>query len=106
MVTLPIRRLALSPANAGGARDAEASKAVAAFAALLEPAPGARVLAGDLQNAYLALAGAKGWPVLDKFTLGALIRAEVDARGGTKLKSRGQQLYVGVRLPQQLEIAS
>ena len=90
--------------NAEGNPNAAAS--VASFVALLDVAPDGRVPAAELADAYVALAGARGWPTLDRTAFGKLVRAEIKARGGSKLKSSGQQVYVGIRLPTVMAVAS
>ena len=89
----------------GGSGNPAGHAAVAAFVASLGAAPGNRVPAGALQDAYVTHAATNGWPTLGRTALGILLRIEIEAMGGRKIKSSGQ-FYEGVSLPPALAVAS
>jgi hypothetical protein len=78
---------------------ASAQGAIEDFVALLQPQRGGRATSGELFRAYSSMRVAHGWPEMTQTAFGRSIRVAVENRGGRKLKSRGQQFYVGVAVP-------
>ncbi len=78
---------------------ASAQGAIEDFVALLEPQRDGGATGGELFRAYKSMRVAHGWPEMTQTAFGRSIRVAVENRGGRKLKSRGQQVYVGVAVP-------
>lgn len=82
---------------------ASAQDAIEDFVALLEPQRRGGATSGELFRAYNSMRIAHGWPEMTQTAFGRSIRVAVENRGGRKLKSRGQQVYVGVAVPHPVE---
>lgn len=73
--------------------------ALAAFVATLSRSASARTTAGELFAAYEAARVVEGWPPLTSTAFGRYIKTAIVRTGGRKIKSNGQQVYVGFALP-------
>jgi hypothetical protein len=47
----------------------------------------------------------RGWPAMTQTAFGRQIRIAIEGRGGRKIKSRGQQVYLGFVVPEQGRVA-
>jgi hypothetical protein len=77
--------------------------AIEDFVALLETQGGGRATSGELFGAYELMRCAHGWPKMTQTAFGRSIRVAIEKRGGRKLKSRGQQVYIGVTAPTSID---
>lgn len=108
VATKPALRLALRLVTSAAARDArtapgqdstiEPGQAVAAFVATLSRSASARVTGGELLSAYECARQTRGWPELTATAFGRQLKRAITKAGGRKVKSNGQQVYVGFAL--------
>lgn len=84
---------------AGQVSEIRPEQAVAAFVDTLSRSASARTTAGELLAAYEGTRDTMNWPHLTSTAFGRHLKTAIERAGGHKIKSNGQQVYVGFSKP-------